>query len=59
MDKVKPMLMQLAEPEYMCPECGFKFYLTLNEDKAINHFPTHCGFCDKEFNWINDKIEEK
>jgi DNA-directed RNA polymerase subunit RPC12/RpoP len=58
MKKVKPMLMQLAEPEYMCPECGFKFYLTLSKEKILNYFPTHCGYCGKEFKWKDDKIEE-
>lgn len=58
MDKVKPMLMQLAEPEYMCPECGFKFYLTLSKDRIINSFPSHCGYCDKEFSWKNNEIEQ-
>ena len=58
MDKVKPMLMQLAEPEYMCPECGFKFYLLLNEDGNIKSFPKHCGYCDKEFVWKNNEIEQ-
>jgi DNA-directed RNA polymerase subunit RPC12/RpoP len=58
MDKLKPMLMQLAEPEYMCPECGFKFYLTLNEDGIINYFPTHCGYCNKEFVWTDKRINQ-
>ena len=59
-DKVKPMLMQLAEPEYMCPECGFKFYLLLNEDGTdIKSFPKHCGYCGEEFNWKENIIESK
>lgn len=58
MNKVKPMLMQLAEPEYMCPECGFKFYLILSDERIINYFPSHCSYCNKEFSWKDNQIEE-
>ena len=58
MDTVKPMVMQLAEPEYMCPECGFKFYLILNEDGIIKSYPKHCGFCGEEFEWTNMRINQ-
>lgn len=40
---VKPMLMQLAEPEFMCPECGFKFY-------GIKRFE-ECPHCNANFIW--------
>lgn len=58
-NKVKPMLMQLAEPEYMCPECGNKFYLNISEDRVvINPFPTHCNCCNKEFDWTNNNNKQ-
>lgn len=47
----RPILMQLAEPEYMCPKCGFKFYLVLNEDGTIKTYPTHCTYCGEKFDW--------
>lgn len=42
----EPMLMQLAEPEYMCPKCGDKFYV-YNENKR----PNKCKNCDLTFKW--------
>ena len=45
-EKVKPMLMQLAELEYMCPKCGCKFYVY---DK--NKRPYKCRYCDISFEW--------
>ena len=39
----KPMLMQMAEPEYMC-ECGYKFYTYLNK-------PEYCAYCGRKFDW--------
>lgn len=44
--KVKPMLMQLAEPEYMCPKCGYKFY-AYNKNKRLNK----CEYCNIPFEW--------
>ena len=46
----EPMLMQLAEPEYMCPKCGYKFYV-YDEDKR----PDKCESCDLTFEWDWDK----
>ena len=43
---IKPMLMQLAEPEYMCTECGVKFFL-----KDKNNPPKNCSYCNIKFNW--------
>jgi predicted Zn-ribbon and HTH transcriptional regulator len=54
MDKyaVKPMLMQLAEPEYMCPKCGFKFYLEIRNDKIVlDNKPNACSNCGCTFDW--------
>lgn len=42
----KPMLMQLAEPEFMCPKCGDKFYI-YDVDKK----PNKCGYCGLVFDW--------
>lgn len=42
--RVTPMLMQYAEPEYMCPNCGNKFYLY---DSA----PAKCEVCGSSFVW--------
>ena len=42
----KPMLMQLAEPEFMCPKCGFKFYV-YDESKR----PDKCEHCNLKFEW--------
>ena len=50
-NKTKPMLMQLAEPEYMCPKCGFKFYLVLDEKGYIKSLPTKCTYCGEKFDW--------
>lgn len=44
--KVKPILMQLLEPEYMCPECGYKFYI-YNKNKK----PKKCEYCNTTFEW--------
>ena len=35
--------MQLAEPEYMCTECGYKFYGV----EAIEE----CPICGAKFDW--------
>ena len=45
-EKTNPMLMQLAEPEYMCPKCGCKFYVY---DK--NKRPNECSHCRVSFKW--------
>jgi DNA-directed RNA polymerase subunit RPC12/RpoP len=45
-EKTKPMLMQLAEPEYMCPKCGYKFYV-YNKEKR----PNECRHCRVSFKW--------
>lgn len=45
MKKIKPMLMQLAEPEYMCTECGYKFYINKNRK------PKECLYCTATFDW--------
>ena len=45
----RPMLMQLAEPEYMCPKCGYKFYV-YDEDKR----PSKCEDCGLVFDWISN-----
>ena len=45
LEPIKPMLMQYAEPEYMCIECGVKFY-TYSEEK-----PTKCKHCGIAFEW--------
>lgn len=42
---VKPMLMQYAEPEYMC-DCGYKFY-------TYSSKPNCCSYCGAKFNWEN------
>jgi hypothetical protein len=42
----KPMLMQLAEPEFMCPKCGDKFYLY-----DTNETPSKCCYCGLVFDW--------
>lgn len=42
----EPMLMQLAEPEYMCPKCGDKFYV-YDVDKK----PSKCKDCGLVFEW--------
>lgn len=46
MMKVKPMIMQLAEPEYMCPECGVKFYAWHKDER-----PAECEYCKVQFDW--------
>lgn len=43
-ENVKPVLMQLAEPEYMCPECGYKFYVYDKENR-----PNECRYCNVSF----------
>ncbi|HGD0580665.1 TPA: hypothetical protein ACH354_002328 [Clostridium perfringens] len=43
METIKPMLMQFAEPEYMC-ECGYKFYTYKNK-------PKRCEYCGRRFDW--------
>lgn len=45
-NKIKPMLMQLAEPEYMCPKCGNKFYVYDKEER-----PNKCKYCNISFKW--------
>lgn len=47
--KVRPMIMQLAEPEYMCPVCGVKFYSYSGER------PEKCSHCNTEFDWYPSK----
>ena len=42
----KPMLMQLGEPEFMCPKCGDKFYV-YDVDKK----PDKCKDCGLVFAW--------
>jgi len=42
----KPMMMQLAEPEYMC-SCGHKMYASY--DKRMN--PEHCSICGQKLDW--------
>ena len=42
----KPMLMQLAEPEFMCPKCGDKFYI-----HDIDKKPIKCWHCGLVFDW--------
>lgn len=42
---IKPTLMQLAEPEYMC-ECGYKLYVYPQNKK-----PTKCCYCGRKFDW--------
>lgn len=46
MEKVKPMIMQAAEPEYMCPKCGVKFYVWHRNER-----PKICEYCHVEFDW--------
>ncbi len=41
-----PMMMQLAEPEYMCV-CGNKMYAS--HDKRMN--PNHCSVCGQKLDW--------
>lgn len=43
--KKKPMLMQLAEPEYMYTSCGCKFYVYSKEK------PEKCDYCKQIFDW--------
>lgn len=45
-ETAKPMLMQYAEPEYMCPKCGYKFYVHDREKR-----PNECGYCAVVFDW--------
>lgn len=45
-ENIKPMLMQFAEPEYMCPKCGYKFYV-YNKDQR----PNECMCCNSSFEW--------
>lgn len=40
-NRIKPMLMQLAEEEYMCTKCGAKFYGKKRK----------CYGCDAEFEY--------
>lgn len=49
MSKCKPVVMQLAEPEYMCPNCGTKFYFW-----HISERPDRCLNCDAEFDWYKE-----
>lgn len=49
---VRPMLMQLAEPEYMCPKCGNKFYLETRDDVLVlDNRPEECKHCKAVFKW--------
>lgn len=47
---IRPMLMQYAEPEYMC-DCGFKFY-------AYESKPEFCSFCGIKFDWKHYAFKE-
>lgn len=49
---VVPMLMQLAQPEYMCTNCGDKFYID-TEYKGV--YPVECRHCHVLFNWNDAK----
>lgn len=48
--EVKPMLMQFAEPEYMC-ECGYKVY-------PDTWKPNYCAYCGAKFNWEDYAFKE-
>ena len=39
----KTLLMQFAEPEYMCPTCGIKYY----RKYEVNH----CDDCGQKLDW--------
>lgn len=41
---VIPVRMQFREPEYMCPECGNKFY-------TYKQNPVACSYCKSIFSW--------
>lgn len=47
-EKLQPVIMQLAEPEFMCEKCGYKFYV-YEWDKR----PTKCE-CGVLFDWNID-----
>lgn len=49
---VRPMLMQFNEPEYMCSECGYKFYVYTLE-------PICCAYCGRKFDWSKEITKEK
>lgn len=50
----KPMLMQLREPEFMCPKCGDKFYI-YDADKK----PNKCCYCGLVFDWSYRGISDE
>lgn len=52
-NKVKPELMQYAEPEYMC-KCGYKFFAYPEDWK-----PNYCAFCGEKFDWSDYVFESK
>ncbi len=52
-NKVKPELMQYAEPEYMC-KCGYKFFAYPKDWK-----PNYCAFCGEKFDWSDYVFESK
>lgn len=47
---VKPMLMQCAEPEFMC-ECGYKVY-------TYTWKPNYCAYCGSKFDWSKYPFKE-
>lgn len=52
MEKINPMKMQAAEPEYMCTECGFKFYA------HQSNRPDQCPYCKATFKWNGYSAEK-
>lgn len=47
-EKIQPIIMQLAEPEFMCEKCGCKFYVYEWDNR-----PMKCE-CGVLFNWNID-----
>ena len=45
------MLMQFNEPEYMCTECGYKFYV-------YGYKPISCAYCGSKFDWSKEIAKE-
>lgn len=50
---IRPMLMQFNEPEYMCTECGYKFYVYSSLK------PASCFYCGSKFDWSKEITKEK
>lgn len=48
---IRPMLMQINEPEYMCTECGYKFYV-------YGYKPISCAYCGSKFDWSKEIAKE-